>query len=138
MTITNRKMQAYLFIIAMTSSLPVAARTRDLSTDEARDLVIKALHSSQRKLPGLEASLSSGNQILGFYRFEVLWNNPNEGSAVVGFFSVNRATGDVWELVRCVKQQSRGLSRLQESLRKTMSLTRHELKENTNEAPCKS
>lgn len=111
-------------------------RARDLTVEEARQLVIQSLAPGQRRLPGLEASSSQRSDIPDFYRFEVSWSPPDPGSAVVGFFAVNRATGDVWELVLCTKKTSAELRRLQDELRKRIGLSGEELRKMTDEAPC--
>jgi hypothetical protein len=113
-----------------------SARTRDLSVEDARRLVLQALEPTQRTLPGLVLKPSPGAQIPDFYRFEVYWDNPTPGSVVVGNFAVNRATGDVWELFFCKKRSSAELRRLQKDLRKAIGLSPDELRKLTDKAPC--
>lgn len=114
----------------------LSGRTRDLDAKEARRLAIEALDPGQRKLPGLNAALSQRLDIPGFYRFEVLWKPTNPGSAVVGFFAVNRVTGQVWELVRCSEKKSRNLARLQGNMHKAIGLSPEELRSLGHKAPC--
>jgi hypothetical protein len=70
-----------------------------------------------------------------FYEFAVTWDNPN-GAVIVGFFGVNRATGDVWKLVVCRKVEGLGLKRLQEALRKRITLGRVEFRKLADKTPC--
>jgi hypothetical protein len=113
------------------------ARTRDLNVAEARELVVQALDPSARKLPGLNLDSRQGSKIPDFDQFEVLWDpGPNPGSAVVGHFAVNVATGDVWELVLCRKRDSADLRRLQQTIRKRIGLGAEELHKLTGKAPC--
>lgn len=123
-------------LLALPLALPAVAsgRARDLTADEARRLVIRALQPAQRSLPGLE--LSASYDVPGFYNFAALWDPPDQESPVVGFFAVNRATGDVWEMVLCTKRTSAELRRLQDELRKRIGLTGDELRKMTDEAPC--
>ena len=50
-----------------------------------------------------------------FYTFEALgvWS-PGLGSAVIGHYSVNKKTGDVWDLFACKRLKFRALRDLQE------------------------
>jgi hypothetical protein len=132
----HSKLAQFAVLAVLGSCAIVSARGRDLTVEEARRLVIEALQPTQRSLPGLTATLSQRSSIPDFYRFEVYWNPPNPGSAVVGYFAVNRVTGDVWELVLCEKKDSEELRRLQDELRKTIGLSDEELQKRTDEAPC--
>ena len=113
------------------------ARVRDLSEPEARDLVIGALDPSARVLPKLavEPFMDARSPATGFYQFAVTWDNV-KGSVVVGFFAVNRATGDVWKSAVCGRVESPGLRRLQDAIRKRIGLARGELRELGAKAPC--
>jgi hypothetical protein len=125
-----------ILILSLSVWIAAPARTRDLSVEEGRQLVIQALEPAQRKLRGLEARMPKRTQIPEFYKFEVQWDNPTPGSVVVGSFAVNRVTGDVWELAFCERKKSQELARLQESLRKKIGLSAEELKRLTEKAPC--
>jgi hypothetical protein len=125
------------FIVSLT--IPVTTgRTRDLNVEEARRLAIQALRPTERAAPGLDAELAQSSHIAGFYRFEITWNNPNPGSAVIGSYAVNKATGDVWELVQCRRMRSPDLKRLQQELRQAIGLSSRELHELREKTPCES
>ena len=112
------------------------ARTRDITVAEARELVVQALSPDQRKFPGLDLSPFLANNTPGFYKFEVTWNPPNPGSAVVGNFGVDRVTGAVWELVPCSTVHSIALDRLQHIIRKRINLTARGRRQFEQKAPC--
>jgi hypothetical protein len=114
----------------------VEARVRDLTPDEARRLIVAALRPSVEKLPkfGLDAEINQ--QDPDFYRFDATWDNPT-GSVVIGSFGVNKATGDVWELVPCRRMGSSRLRRLQDELRRKIDLKSIERRQ-LNRAPCEN
>ena len=111
-------------------------RRRDLSVQDAQKLVVQALDPAQRRLPGLRMDLYKSFNVPGFYKFEVTWVNPNPGSGVVGFFGVNEATGDVWELVLCKKREAKDLDRMQKAIRDKIGISAGELRALTGKAPC--
>jgi hypothetical protein len=124
-----------LALLLVGTQVPARPRRRDLTQPEARALVIEALDQSARKLPGLTFKFYSRAKASNFYELAVLWNNPN-GSAIVGHFAVNRATGDVWRLVLCTRVESAALRRLQQTLRKRIGLGSEEFHKLESEAPC--
>lgn len=137
MPIISVRLHVLTALAVMLSAPTVApARSRDLSVEEARRLAIQALQPTERAAPGLDVELAQSSHIEGFYRFEITWNNPNPGSVVIGSFAVNRATGDVWELVLCKRRRSGELNRLQQELRKAIGLDSKELHELRDKAPC--
>jgi hypothetical protein len=112
-------------------------RTRDLSEREARDLVLAGLEPSARQLPKLamDPFVDANSPTPDFYEFAVTWDNVN-GSVIVGFFAVNRATAVVWKLAVCSRVDSAELKRLQDAMRKRIGLARSELRQLSHEAPC--
>jgi hypothetical protein len=113
------------------------ARVRDVAESEARELVVGALDPSARHLPKLAVDpyVDAKAPAPDFYEFAVTWDNAN-GSVIVGFFAVNRATGDVWKLVVCRKVERPRLRQLQGALRRKISLSHEELVRLTDKAPC--
>jgi hypothetical protein len=113
------------------------ARVRDLSQAEARDLVVSALDAGARKLPKLAVDSFTDAKAPSpdFYEFAVTWDNV-DGSVIVGFFAVNRATGDVWKSAVCSRVESPGLKRLQHAMRKKIGLTHADLRKMGKRAPC--
>ena len=115
--------------------LAVHARTRDITEDEARKLTIQSLDSKARKLPKLTLENYDKVKDSTFFQFAVTWDNPT-GSVMVGFFAVNRVTGDVWKLVVCRRLKSEDLTHLQIMIRKQIELTAHEYHQFHDKAPC--
>jgi hypothetical protein len=113
------------------------ARVRDISESEARDLVMGALDPSARALPKLAVDpyTDARSPTPDFYEFAVTWDNVN-GSVIVGFFAVNRATGDVWQSAVCSRVESPGLRRLQDAIRKRIGLSHGEFRRLSKKAPC--
>ncbi len=124
-------------VLLLETQVVVQARIRDLNEAEGRELAITALDPSARKLPKLRVDLYQDPNAPApdFYKFEITWDNP-EGSAIVAHFAVNRATGDVWQLVVCRRMHSADLKRLQRSMRKRIGLSRKQLRELGAKAPC--
>ena len=112
------------------------AALRGLNLDEARRLVVAALGPKVEKLPKFGVDLEYNQDDADFYRFEATWDNPG-GSVLIGFFGVNRATGDVWRLVPCEKVGSGRLRRLQKELRRKIGLKAIERRE-LDKAPCEN
>jgi hypothetical protein len=112
-----------------------AARARDLTQGEARDLVMAALDPSARKLPKLGFDFYADFEFPDFYKLAVTRDNPN-GSVIVGHFGVNRNTGEVWELVVCERVTSVDLKDLQKSLRKRIAVSPRELRKQAGKGPC--
>lgn len=111
------------------------ARTRDLTEGEARELVITAL-CPHVTLPNISLEAYKDPDAAGFYVFEATASPPTGQSPVIGHYAVNRATGDVWELVVCRRVNSNALKKLQEVMRKRIRLSREELRHLGAVAPC--
>ena len=120
----------------LTSPSPTLARNRDVTAAEAGELVRQALSPTQRTLRGLRFDTYPDPKVPGFYEFEVTWDHPGEGSAVVGHFGVHKPTGTVWELVLCRKMESRDLRSLQVRIRNRIRLGSQELRTLGDKAPC--
>jgi len=135
------KKVSFFYIVVLSSSfllnqqLFIHARSRDVTEDEARKLTIQALDPKVRKLPKLSLDNYGTKENLTFYQFAVTWDNP-KGSVMVGFFAVNRVTGDVWKLVVCRRIESENLRRLQLMIRKQINLTSQEYNKFHDKVPC--
>jgi hypothetical protein len=122
--------------LALVWQTGVRARTRDVTVTEGRELVMEALDSKAKKLPGLAIELEDRKERkAGFYEFAVTWDNPS-GSVIDGFFAVNQATGDVWKLVVCRRVESPDLRRLRDGIRKKIGVGREEFSKLRDNAPC--
>jgi hypothetical protein len=132
-----------IYAIGLTACFPTGgqsvgwARTRDLTEAEARQLTIEALDPSARGLPGLALDQYENIKNPDFYEFAVTWDpGEREGSVMVGFFAVSRATGDVWRLVVCRQVDSPGLRRLQHAIRRRIALGKQEYHQLHGKAAC--
>ena len=103
-------------------------RRRNLTIEEADKLVRTFLESqgTTLKLPGFSMDPSMSGDLPDFCDFEALWNNPGPGSVVVGHYSVDLRTGDVWYSVMCQELKSRRLAVVQRAVRSRIALTQTE------------
>jgi hypothetical protein len=89
-----------LTLFVVDARLPGKARTRDLTEEEARELVIAALDPEALKLPKLSLDIDNDPNAPDFYKFDVTFSNADpRGSPVVGFLrsTESRETyGDWW------------------------------------------
>jgi hypothetical protein len=86
----------------------------ELSQAQARRLVLAyAKEKNFDKLPG--AALEHGDDTVfpHYYMFSLLFNNPREGSAVIGNYLVDRFTGDMWDGTLCVRYAPPSVRQLQ-------------------------
>ncbi len=108
---------------------------RNLNEDEAKELVIMSLNADTRKLPKLTLSAEKGLGAQGFYYFVATADTPGS-SPVIGHFSVNQATGDVWDSVWCTRRTSDQLTRLQKKIRQKAHVTDEQLAASSALSPC--
>ncbi len=97
-----------------------------VSRDVARSLVVAALRSQSgepTKLPGFHVELMKKSINEQFYFFEATWSNPDLGSVIIGHYSVDPTTADVWNGVVCSEITSPTLSRLQTDVRRELGIT---------------
>jgi hypothetical protein len=124
-----------LMFLLLGCGLVGIARTRDLTEREARELVITAL-GPHVTLPNIGLEAYKDPDAAGFYVFEATASPPAGQSPIIGHYAVNRATGDVWELVVCRRVNSKALKKLQDVMRKGIRLSREELGHLGAMAPC--
>jgi len=139
-------MRDFRFIFAwMAASLAISliarvdafSAVRDLTPNEARELALIVVDAQAKRLPGFGIGPDEDPRTPQFYRFIATWDNKN-GSVVVGFFSVNRRTGDVWNPVICKRIESDALLRVQTNLRRRLKLTPEELEDGRELSPCEN
>jgi len=133
----RRTAPAPVLVLALLLGICGAAqsRPRALAESEARMIVMEALDPSARNLRGLRLDFYTNTNAPDFYQCDVTWEPTTDVSPVVGSFSVNRATGDVWNPVLCRRIESPGLRRLQKALRKGIGLGDEELRRLTDKPP---
>ncbi len=135
-----------LRLIALTLLMPVLLLTANagrgqesvpvVSEDLAHTLARSTLTVSARRLPGMRFDREKASHPDGFYWFEVTANVPDEASPLLGYFAVNKATGDVWNPVQCRKLTSVAIRHFQEQLRLKRKISATEFRRLSGEAPC--
>ena len=126
---------ALVAVLSLTFTPAAFAESRELTVSEAKDLVFAALDPAAQKLPNLRTDSNNDPSAPDFYGFDVTFEN-HTGSPVVGFYAVNRRTGDVWRLVVCRSVTSPALERLQKTLRTKMHTSAQDLRESRLKKPC--
>jgi len=96
---------------------------RNVSPEEARGLVLAALPSETRRLPGFTLRQHDVQEFPQFYFFTAIWIGAPNGSLIAGDWAVDRSTADVWSALRCEEESTSTLRKLQSKLRKTIGLT---------------
>src|SRR5437763_1754474 len=82
---------------------------RTVTLEEAKQLIFRASEDEgATKLPHFTLQEEPDDPDLpDFYNFSALWRNPDPGgSAVIGYYTVDRATGDVWSADECKEFRS--------------------------------
>lgn len=79
----------------------------DIGVQLAHRLAISTLSVSARKLPGLRFDAEKSPHSPKFYWFEITAHTPEDVSPLLGYYAVNRKTGDVWDAVACTRLTSR-------------------------------
>jgi hypothetical protein len=83
----------------------------------AHELAESTLTAEARQFSGMRFDREQGPHVAGFYWFEVTADVPDGASPLLGYFAVNKVTGDVWAPVPCEKLTSPEIRRLQRRLR---------------------
>lgn len=107
-----------------------------VSEDLAHTLAASTLTPNARRLPGMRFDGEKAAHPEGFYWFEVTANVPDEASPLLGYFAVNKRTGDVWNPVQCRKLTSVTIRRFQDQLRQKGKISATEFRRIAEEAPC--
>ena len=101
-----------------------ANRPRNVSADQAKNLLLEALPLKTRHLPkfGLDGGLAPDRP--RFYFFSATWAGFPNGSAVIGNYAVDASTGDVFSTtVECEEISTPSLRKLQAEIRKRIGLS---------------
>jgi len=102
----------------------------------AHALAASTLTAAAQRLPGMRFDREKAPHPEGFYWFEVTANVPDEASPLLGYFAVNKMTGDVWDPVQCMKLASATIRRFQGQLRQKGKISAAEFHRIAGEAPC--
>jgi hypothetical protein len=114
--------------ISNVSATPIDAavyserKRREITLEEAHDLVTALMEEhANTKLPGFSLE-KYADPLPDFIGFQAVSDNPS-GSFNLGFYAVDRRTGDVWNGVICKRVKSASLMRLQKRIRIRIGLT---------------
>jgi hypothetical protein len=106
-----------------------------LSLNDAKQLVMAGLSSTEKRLPAFSLEHSAEQDSTQFYFFTAAWDNP-KGSAVAGSYAVDKATADVWNSVMaCEELSTPGLRELQSQVRSHIGLTPAQYRERKRGCP---
>jgi hypothetical protein len=104
--------------------------------DLAHNLAVSTLTPSARQLHGMRFDREQAPHPEGFYWFEITANVPDGKSPLLGYFAVNKSTGDVWDFVSCIKLTSPAIRQYQEHLRQKGNASSKTFRRSADEAPC--
>lgn len=104
-----------------------ASHPRPISVKEARNLVLEALPLEVRQLPKFGIDLFEDARFPQFYVFLASSAGAPSGSAVIGYYAVDKSTGDVWNApAACDELRSASLRKLQAKVRSEIGLSESE------------
>jgi len=99
-------------------------KPRDVTLEEAAALVTAFFRDrGSTKLPSFGLEKYTDEYYPGFQFFQGIFDNPG-GSCNLGFYAVDRKTGDVWDAVVCSRASSHSLMKLQTAIRNRIGLSR--------------
>lgn len=129
----EKTLAAALFVLMLVNSVNTLAAkpSQEISAAEARALVLQLLRDTKDdKLPGfsLKNEEPSASFSKSYYDFEADWAGKPAGDIVIGFFLVDKLTGDIWNGVICEAFHSPTLTELQNVFREKHGLTKNEYK----------
>lgn len=107
-----------------------------VSEEQAHSLAKSTLTASARRLPDMRFDREKAPHPEGFHWFEVTANVPDGASPLLGYFAVNKVTGDVWNPVQCKRLTSAVIRRFQDQLRKKLKSA--DFRRISGQAPCES
>ena len=131
-----------LLLITLCSTATFAASPQNLPQNkitepEAKTLVIAALTSKQRQLPGLEAELGEPASPSRFLLIMVVWEGlPEGGSVMVGNYEIDTYTGDVFSAtMECKEETNRRIKALQKKIHAELHLSQSEYRRIKTKGP---
>ena len=114
-----------------------APRAPAVSEAQAHELALSTLVSWARRLPQTSFEhLSPERNADRFYWFQILAETGADRSPNLGFYAVNKATGDVWEIPACERRRSAAISRWQQGLPRRAGVSAREIRRLSAIAPC--
>jgi hypothetical protein len=107
-----------------------------VSLDEARNLVAAALPLITRQSPGFTIVAGDDPKFSRFYFASLTWAGAPNGSMVIGFYYVDKSTGDVWNAVAEREELSTpALRKLQAKVRLRIRLSDAEYRKIKGDGP---
>jgi hypothetical protein len=131
-------------LISLVSILSCAAapasQRREVSVKEAENLVAAGLPANTRELPKFNVVGHTEPEHPDFYVLWASWAGAPNGSLSIGYYHVDKATGEVWSATaQCVLIDTPDLRALQTEIRRQIGLTDSEyLKIRKNAPMCPS
>jgi hypothetical protein len=110
-------------------------RQRDVTPEEA-DALVTAFFKDRgnTKLPSFGLEKYTNPYFPQFLCFQGIFDNPG-GSVNLGFYAVDRKTGEVWDGVYCARASSPSLVKLQAAIRNRIGLARDEYRKERRPGP---
>ncbi|SRR5579875_2265449 len=102
----------------------------------AHTLAKSTLTANAQHLPGMRFDREIAPHPPDFYWFEITAKVPDQVSPLLGYFAVNKMTGDVWNFTQCKKLTSLVIRKLQDELRKEGKISTQDFEHFSREAPC--
>lgn len=120
---------ALTYGLARAAEPGIQTHVHAISISVARQLVWESLPTEAKQLP--HVAVNGDGKRDPFYRqfweFMVTWaGSPNGGSAIVGYYDVDPATGDVFDANSCDRKTNLELLELQRKVRRRLGLTESE------------
>jgi hypothetical protein len=138
-------------IAALLSVSPLISRASGpgflvlVSETEAHALAVSTLTVKAQHLPGMRFGRDeeTANKLAPspaiskrFYWFDVTAKVPDEISPTLGYFAVNKETGDVWSPVPCKRLTSSFIRSFQRRLLRSRRISDQEFRNESIKAPC--
>jgi hypothetical protein len=122
------KITALVFLLLLVSGMAVhSAEPSKISDSQAKEVIVASLTVQQRRLPKLQVEQFYESGSSKFWFFTVMWEGLPKGSAVVGNYSVDPYTGDVFSAVAsCDEIHTQTLQDLQRRIRASLHLSKSE------------
>ena len=124
MALSYRGFASQLVLLIALGALTLEGQSdlQKISLEQAQKLVYEAIKVQN---PGAKVTRTQNAYDPEFFYFEATWPNPI-GSPVIGHFSVNPWTGDVWNPGLCERITSPSLSKIQRGIKKRLKLKKED------------
>jgi uncharacterized protein DUF1566 len=114
----------FMFAVLLSRTVQSADRPHSISLDQAKRLVAAGLPTETRHLPKFGVDGGLAEDFPRFYVLNVTWAGDPNGSVEIGFYSVDKMTGDVWDAVaECDKIDTANLRAMQARIRRQIGLS---------------